>query len=108
MMAKGILRTIRGNAGLTQEEAAEKLFVSVSTIQRWERTDACSPKDLQRMLQIYNVDSGTAREITLGMYGGTLYKSELYGSHAVILYRIASTLDDLRCELSKLLEKEVS
>ena len=102
MMAKGILRTIRGNAGLTQEEAAEKLFVSVSTIQRWERADKCSPNDLQNMLNLYGIDPESGREIIIELFGGGLCQSDTPALKTILLMRIAEAVEDLRREVSLL------
>lgn len=62
------LRELRGAAGLSQEQAAERLEMSVRTIQRIEYGDtAVKARDLRHMLDIYAADVKTSdRLLELG------------------------------------------
>ena len=74
-MATGILSTCRRSAGFTQESVADIICVSTSTLKRWERSDKCPPTDLKRLLDLYEIDIETRREIMLDMYGGGDFES---------------------------------
>lgn len=68
-MDKGILKKLREINGFTQEEVAEKMEVTVNTIQNWERSNKV-PKgdDLNRLLDLYEADNNTREKVILGMY----------------------------------------
>jgi transcriptional regulator with XRE-family HTH domain len=60
------LRELRLAAGLTQQEVAERLGVTVSQVSRWERPDGPVPQrgNRQRMAKLYRV---AVAELGLGL-----------------------------------------
>lgn len=64
-----ILKSLRENAGVTQEFVANKMNVSVNSIQNWERNDKIQPETLHQLLDLYNVDKTTRDNIVLALFG---------------------------------------
>lgn len=64
-----ILKRLRDEANFTQEEVAEKLEVTVNTIQNWERTGKLSKESLHSLLELYDVDRITRNEAVLAIFG---------------------------------------
>lgn len=63
------LKSLREKAGYTQENAAEQLGVSTSTVQNWEKDGAaCPPEKLNRVLDLYQVWGKEREEIVLSLY----------------------------------------
>jgi putative transcriptional regulator len=64
---RSLVRTLRQQLGMTQEEFAHQIAVTVSTVNRWENAHAEPSKlawkairDLARQRGVAAVDSGTA------------------------------------------------
>lgn len=66
---KSILKSLREEAGLTQEQVANLVDVSVNSIQNWERSEKLQPDSLHLLLDIYNVDKPTRERIVLEFFG---------------------------------------
>ena len=68
-MDTNLLKKLREKEGFTQEEVAEKLRVTVNTIQNWERTGKPTKESLHELLDIYQVDSSTRNQVVLEIFG---------------------------------------
>lgn len=59
---KGNVREIRGRLGLSQEELAHEIGVSLSTVQRWEKNGTqpsrLARRELDRILQRQGMTNG--------------------------------------------------
>lgn len=66
---KSILKSLREEAGLTQEQVANLADVSVNSIQNWERSEKIQSDSLHLLLDIYNVDKPTRDGIVLEFFG---------------------------------------
>ena len=66
---KSILKSLREEAGLTQEQVANLADVSVNSIQNWERSEKIQSDSLHLLLDIYNVDKPTRDRIVLEFFG---------------------------------------
>lgn len=64
-----ILKTLREERGLTQESVADKLEISVNTIQNWERNGKISKEPLHLLLDFYGVDKLTRDKVVLSIFG---------------------------------------
>ncbi|MQN00731.1 MAG: XRE family transcriptional regulator [Lachnospiraceae bacterium] len=63
------LKKLRDETGMTQEAVAEKLEVSVSTLQGWERTERIPKESLHDLLDVYGVDQKTRDKTVLQIFG---------------------------------------
>lgn len=64
-----ILKSLRLQAGLTQEQVAELVDVTTNTVQNWERNYKFSTSEqLHKLLDIYNVDEITRLKVILAVY----------------------------------------
>lgn len=64
-----ILKFLRLQAGLTQEQVAELVDVTTNTVQNWERNyKFSSSEQLHKLLDIYNVDEITRLKVILAVY----------------------------------------
>lgn len=64
-----ILKSLRLQAGLTQEQVAELVDVTTNTVQNWERNyKFSSSEQLHKLLDIYNVDEITRLKVILAVY----------------------------------------
>ena len=64
-----ILKSLRLQAGLTQEQVAELIDVTTNTVQNWERNyKFASSEQLHKLLDIYNVDEITRLKVILAVY----------------------------------------
>lgn len=82
---ENILKQLREEFGYTQEKIAEKMNVSVNTVQNWERekTDNIRIKkeDLHKLITYYRVDQLQRDHIVLQIFGNTCCekgKNEVY------------------------------
>lgn len=65
-------------------------------MKRWERSDKCPPTDLKRLLDLYEIDIETRREIMLDMYGGGDFESDSNTLLAsVMLERVHRKLEEI-------------
>lgn len=69
-----ILKQLREKANLTQESVAERLRISVNTIQNWERTNRLAKESLHDLLDIYEVNEVTRNQVVLEIFGDSRYK----------------------------------
>lgn len=64
-----ILKCLRLQAGLTQEQVAELINVTTNTVQNWERNyKFASSEQLHKLLDLYNVDEITRLKVILAVY----------------------------------------
>lgn len=83
------LQELRNDTKLTQEQVAEKMDVSVNTIQNWEHGRAAiSKKNLHKLLDLYKVDLETQKYVMEKLVGS---------DHSTILPK---TFFDLELELN--------
>lgn len=83
------LQGLRNDTKLTQEQVAEKMDVSVNTIQNWEHGRAAiSKKNLHKLLDLYKVDLETQKCVMEKLVGS---------DHSTILPK---TFFDLELELN--------
>ena len=69
-MEKKFLKKLREAKGLTQEEVASIMVVSVTTVQNWERDFRFEmPEDLHSLLDLYVVSDSMRKLIVLDVYG---------------------------------------
>ena len=69
-MEKKFLKKLREAKGLTQEEVASIMVVSVTTVQNWERDFRFKkPEDLHSLLDLYGVSDSMRKLIVLDVYG---------------------------------------
>ena len=60
MEAKDVLRSLRKERGLSQEELAEKIFVTRQAVSRWETGETLpAPETLQLLSALYDVSINT-------------------------------------------------
>ena len=60
MEAKDVLRSLRKERGLSQEELAEKIFVTRQAVSRWETGETLpTPETLQLLSALYDVSINT-------------------------------------------------
>lgn len=60
MEAKDVLRSLRKERGLSQEELAEKIFVTRQAVSRWETGETLpTPETLQLLSVLYDVSINT-------------------------------------------------
>src|SRR5699024_10223728 len=60
MEAKDVLRSLRKERGLSQEELAEKMFVTRQAVSRWETGETLpTPETLQLLSALYDVSINT-------------------------------------------------
>ena len=60
MEAKDVLRSLRKERGLSQEELAEKIFVTRQAVSRWETGETLpTPETLQLLTALYDVSINT-------------------------------------------------
>ena len=60
MEAKDVLRSLRKERGLSQEERAEKIFVTRQAVSRWETGETLpTPETLQLLSALYDVSINT-------------------------------------------------
>ena len=60
MVAKDVLRSLRKERGLSQEELAEKIFVTRQAVSRWETGETLpTPETLQLLSALYDVSINT-------------------------------------------------
>ena len=64
-----ILKSLREKENVTQEFVADKLNVSVNSIQNWERNDKVQPETLHQLLDLYKVDKSTRDSTVLSIFG---------------------------------------
>ena len=64
-----ILKSLREKENVTQEFVADKLKVSVNSVQNWERNDKVQPETLHQLLDLYKVDKATRDSIVLSIFG---------------------------------------
>lgn len=64
-----ILKSLREKENVTQEFVADKLNVSVNSVQNWERNDKVQPETLHQLLDLYNVDKATRDSTVLSIFG---------------------------------------
>lgn len=64
-----ILKPLREKANVTQEFVADKLNVSVNSVQNWERNDKIQPEILHQLLDLYKVDKATRDSTVLSIFG---------------------------------------
>ena len=64
-----ILKSLREKENVTQEFVADKLNVSVNSIQNWERNDKIQPETLHQLLDLYKVDKATRDSTVLSIFG---------------------------------------
>ena len=60
------MKTLRVASGLTQEELAQQLGVSVSTVQKWEQNISVprmTPADMAKLVTVLKTDLATLTEI---------------------------------------------
>lgn len=75
---ENLLKQLREEANFTQETVADKLGVSVNTIQNWERTSKLAKESLHELLDFYGVDKMTRNRVVLAIFGDN-YVSESKG-----------------------------
>ena len=64
-----ILKSLREKENVTQEFVADKLNVSVNSVQNWERNDKMQPETLHQLLDLYKVDKATRDSTVLSIFG---------------------------------------
>ena len=65
-----ILSKLRKQKGLSQEDVAEMMLVSVRTVSNWERTMRFKiPEDLHDLLDVYGVDYPERCKVIQEVYG---------------------------------------
>lgn len=64
-----ILKSLREKENVTQEFVADKLNVSVNSVQNWERNDKVQPETLHQLLDLYKVDKATRDSTVLSIFG---------------------------------------
>lgn len=64
-----ILKQLRDEANLTQETVADRLRVSVNTIQNWERTGKITKESLHDLLDLYGTDHLTRNRVVISIFG---------------------------------------
>jgi DNA-binding transcriptional regulator YiaG len=60
------MKTLRVASGLTQEELARELNVSVSTVQKWEQglsVPRMTPADMAKLVTVLKTDLATLTEV---------------------------------------------
>lgn len=60
------MKTLRVASGLTQEELARELNVSVSTVQKWEQglsIPRMTPADMQKLIRVLKTDMDSLTEV---------------------------------------------
>ena len=70
METKTLIKRIRETSGMTQEQVAEAMGVSVNTVQNWERFNLFKNKDmLHDLLDLYKVDDVLRTRAVLEAFG---------------------------------------
>lgn len=60
METKEVIRSLRAKAGLSQEELAEKTYVTRQAVSRWENGDSVPAPETQKLLsELFNVSINT-------------------------------------------------
>lgn len=60
METKEVIRSLRAKAGLSQEELAEKTYVTRQAVSRWENGDSVpAPETLKLLSELFNVSINT-------------------------------------------------
>jgi DNA-binding transcriptional regulator YiaG len=60
------MKTLRVDSGLTQEELAQQLGVSVSTVQKWEQglsVPRMTPADMAKLVTVLKTDLATLTKV---------------------------------------------
>lgn len=63
------LKLLREKAGLTQEVVADRLEMTVGTIQNWERTGKIQKEQLHNLLDLYGVGAAERNRVVLDIFG---------------------------------------
>lgn len=65
-----ILKELRQQAGYTQQQVADKMFICINTVKNWERRPSFRyVEDLHKLLSLYGVPDDEQAEIILMIYG---------------------------------------
>ena len=69
---ENVIKVLRKRKGLTQEQLAEKIDVSVNSIYNWEagKVNFIKPKNLFALLECLAADEADRRAVILYVYAG--------------------------------------
>ena len=97
-MLNEVIRTLRKRRGLTQEQLAEQLDISVMTVRRWEWGERTPDvKEVQKISQVLNVPIGEfLNDSSLGMPPVTLKATTENTTQAKNMNMASITLDNGR------------